>query len=159
MSVNCGDNPKDHSGLKALISAVRERKPTFERLDQVLDTDRFLSMMAIEMMLCHWDGYTMNRNNWRVFHDLDANKMVFIPHGLDQVFDSGRQFDPGGRSALQHVSGDVARAALATREGERRYRDRVGQLYTRLWSIRFSRVDDRRRSPSGAGPIQSGTRG
>ena len=27
---------------------------------------------AIEMMLCHWDGYTLNRNNWRVFHDLDS---------------------------------------------------------------------------------------
>jgi hypothetical protein len=142
--VNCGDNPKDHSGLKALISAVRERNPNFARLEQVLDVDRFLSMVAIEMMLCHWDGYTLNRNNWRVFHDLDSNKMVFIPHGLDQMFDLGRQFDPGSRIAPQHVSGDVARAILGTQVGQRRYHERVSQLYTNVFKVDeiTSRVDE-----------------
>ncbi|MCI0539289.1 MAG: CotH kinase family protein [Verrucomicrobiales bacterium] len=142
LAINCGDNPKEHSGLRALLSAVREAKRDFARLDQVLDTDRFLSMVAMEMMTCHWDGYTMNRNNWRVFHDLDSKKMVFIPHGLDQMFGSGRQIDPG--IAPQRISGEVARAILGTREGQRRYHERVGYLYTNVFKVEeiMNRVDE-----------------
>jgi hypothetical protein len=143
MHLNSGDNPNDHSGLKALLSAVRGARPNFARLDQVLDIDRFVSMVALEMMLCHWDGYTMNRNNWRVFHDLDSNKMIFIPHGMDQMFDLGRQFDPG-RTGLQHVSGDVARVLFSTREGQNRLQERIRQLYTKIFAGDpiASRVDE-----------------
>lgn len=135
LSVNCGDNPNNHSGLQALLAALSEPRPTFARLDQVLDVDRFLSMMAIEVMLGHWDGYTMNRNNWRTFHDLDAKKMVFIPHGLDQLFGVGRGFQPNAPIMPGQVSGDVARAILATREGQRRYRERAAQLFTNVFNL------------------------
>ena len=37
-------------------------------------------------MTWDWDGYVMNRNNYRVYHDLDTGKMVFFPHGMDQMF-------------------------------------------------------------------------
>jgi spore coat protein H len=144
LAVNSGENPNDHSGLRALIAAVRAPQPTFARLERVLDVDRFVSMMAIEMMLCHWDGYTLNRNNWRVFHDLDSNKMVFIPHGMDQMFGLGRQFDPGSPLMPQHVSSEVARAVLATREGQHRYRARASQLYTNVFKVDeiVNRVDE-----------------
>lgn len=144
MPVNSGDNPQNHSGLRALIAAVREQRPTFERLDKVLDTERFLSMVALEMLLGHWDGYTLNRNNWRVFHDLQANRMVFVPHGLDQLFGGGRHFDPASPIAPQHSSGDAARALLSTREGQRLYRERIGQLCTNLFTADrlLSRVDE-----------------
>ena len=143
LSVTCGDDPDNHAGLKALLAAVREPRSSFARLEQVLDMDRFLSMVALEMMLCHWDGYTLNRNNWRIFHDSDSNKMVFIPHGLDQLFGAGRQFDPGSPLKPQHVSGAVSRVVLGTREGQRRYLERVGQLYTNVFKVDeiVSRVD------------------
>jgi hypothetical protein len=54
---------------------------------------------------------------------------------LDQTFDSGRQFDPGSLNAPQHVSGDVARAVLGTPEGQRRYHERVSQLYTNIFKV------------------------
>ncbi|MFO1499738.1 MAG: CotH kinase family protein [Verrucomicrobiota bacterium] len=134
LAVNCGDNPNDNSGMRALIAAVREPRVSLAQLDQVLDVDRFLSMVAIEIILGHWDGYTLNKNNWRVFHDLDAKKMVFIPHGLDQLFGVGRgQFDPAGSLYPQHVSGAVSRAVLGTREGQRRYREIAARISTNVF--------------------------
>jgi spore coat protein H len=135
LAVTCGDDPDNHAGLKALMSAVRDQRSNFARLEQVLDVDRFLSMVALEMMLCHWDGYTLNRNNWRIFHDMDANKIVFIPHGLDQLFGAGRQFDPGSPLKPQHVAGMVSRAVFATREGQQLYQERVAQLYTNVFKV------------------------
>lgn len=144
LAVNCGDNPQDDSGLRALLAVVHGPSPSLAQFERVLDVDRFLSMMAIEMMLCHWDGYTQNRNNWRIFHDLDANKMVFIPHGLDQLFGLGRQFDPNSPVMPRRLSGDVSRLVLNTREGQRRYRERVNQLYTNVFKADHiaGRVDE-----------------
>ena len=65
MNVNDGDNRTNHLGMKALIEACREpeREARRAKLEQALDVDRFLSFMAMEVMLAHWDGYTMGINN------------------------------------------------------------------------------------------------
>src|SRR5215831_14201579 len=91
LDVNSGDDPTNNAGLRALAQAVREEDPAvrWRRLQETLDVNRFLTFMAMEVMLCHWDGYCMNQNNYRVFHDLGANKMVFIAHGTDQMFGTG----------------------------------------------------------------------
>jgi hypothetical protein len=143
LAINSGDNPEDHSGLRALLSVIHSRRPPFEKLSQVLDTDRFISMMVIELMIGHWDGYTLNRNNWRVFHDLEANKMVFIPHGLDQIFGTGHSYNPNEPLLPQHAAGQVARAVLNTREGEQKFWERAAQLYTNVFQAErlVQRVD------------------
>ena len=61
----------------------------WRRLQQTLDIDRFSTFMAMEVMVCHWDGYCMNQNNYRVFHNLADNRIVFIAHGMDQLFGTG----------------------------------------------------------------------
>ncbi len=143
LDVNCGDDPKNNSGLKALVTAMRQR-PDFARLEKVLDVDRFISMVVMEMMLCHWDGYSLNRNNWRIFHDLESNRMVFIPHGLDQLFGLGGQFNPGSPLMPLNAQGDVTRAVLATQEGQARYRERFAEIYTNVFRAEdiVRRVDE-----------------
>jgi hypothetical protein len=101
------------------------------RLKKTLDMDRFLSFAAMDIIECDWDGYPMNHNNWRIFHDLDSNKMVFIPHGLDQMF--GVERTTPDCPILPHMEGLVARAVLSTPEGRRRYLERVAQLYTNVF--------------------------
>src|SRR5262245_1715633 len=135
LAVNSGDNPQDHSGLRALASAAREADPAtrLARLEQVLDMDRFLSFMAMDVMQCDWDGYAMNRNNWRLFHDLGANKMVFFPHGLDQMF--GVERATPDCPLLPPMQWMVARAVVGTAEGRRRYLERVSQLYTNVFHV------------------------
>jgi len=143
LTVTCGESPNNHAGMKALLAAVREPRPSFARLEQVLDMDRFLSMLAMESLLWHWDGYSFNRNNWRIFHDMDANKMVFIPHGLDQLFGVGRQIEAGNPLAPRRVDGVVSRMVLATPEGHQRYLERARQLYANVIKVDaiLSRVD------------------
>lgn len=144
LAVNSGDNPKDHPGLTALIAAVREPDPArrLARLEQVLDMDRFLSFIAMDVMQCDWDGYAMNRNNWRLFHDLGANKMIFFPHGLDQMF--GVERASPDCPIVPYMEGVVARAVVGTPEGRRRYLEKMSQLYTNVFHVDalLRRVDE-----------------
>jgi hypothetical protein len=59
---------------------------------------------------------------------------VFIPHGLDQLFGSGGQFNPGNPIIPQNARGEVTKAVLATKEGPARYRERFVQLYTNVFN-------------------------
>jgi spore coat protein CotH len=144
LAVNSGDHPDDNSGLRALVSAAHEPDPTkrMARLEQTLDMDRFLSFVAMDVIECDWDGYAMNHNNWRIFHDLDSNKMVFMPHGLDQMF--GVQRSTPDCPILPHMQGMVAKAVIGTQEGRRRYMERVAQLYTNVFhaDALVKRVDE-----------------
>ena len=116
---------------------------------QALDVDKFSSFMAMEVMLCHWDGYCMNQNNYRVFHDLGDNKIVFIAHGMDQMLGTGT-FRGGGPKGtadcpiLPHLAGAVAEAFMSVPEGRHLYLARLGQLYTNLFHVDalLKRVDD-----------------
>jgi len=143
LSVNSGDNPQDHTALRALIKACQERDPItkFAQLQETLDMNRFLSFMAMDVMLCDWDGYAMNHNNWRLFHDQAANKMVFFPHGLDQMF--GVERTTPECPILPHMSGRVARAVISTPQGKHRYLERMSELYTNVWHVEaiLKRVD------------------
>ena len=151
LDVNSGDDPKNDSGLRALASAVREEDHAvrWRRLGETLDLDRFLSFMSMEIMLCHWDGYCMNQNNYRVFHDLGANKIVFIAHGTDQMFGTGTMRFGGDRSGASFPifpswHGAVAKAVMSIPEGRRLYLARFGELYTNLFhvDVLLKRVDD-----------------
>ncbi|MGE3313078.1 MAG: CotH kinase family protein [Limisphaerales bacterium] len=128
LAVNSGDEKQSRADLDRLIAAVSEGSPTqrWERLNEVLDMDRFLTFMALEVMTCHWDGYAQNRNNYRVFHDRSTGKMVFMPHGLDQTFGTGRS-NPNA-SIRPSMSGLVARAAIGTPMGRKLYMERIAAL-------------------------------
>jgi hypothetical protein len=71
----------------------------------------------------------MNRNNYRLFHDLDTGRLVFMPHGLDQMF-----WNPEG-PLVTGTKGIVARAVMQTPEGRRLYLERVAQLRTNVFQL------------------------
>lgn len=128
---DAGAGPDDRSDLAALAAAARDPDVAarWTRLGQVLDLDRFASFMAMEVITGHRDGYCLARNNFRIYHDVDSGRMVFLPHGMDQLF--GRP-DATLRPAMQ---GLVARAVLETSEGRQAYRARIGQLTTNLLDV------------------------
>jgi hypothetical protein len=146
LAVNSGDDPKNNAGLRDLARAVKEPDPSvrWHRLEETLDVNRFITFMAMEIMLCHWDGYCMNQNNYRVFHDLGANKIVFIPHGMDQMFGTGTMSRSADSPIFPRLQGAVAEAVMTTSEGRRLYLARLGQLYTNLLRIDVlsQRVDE-----------------
>lgn len=130
LRVTSGRHPTNHSGLQRLLAAAREPDLTgrFLAVESALDLERFLSMMAMETMLCHSDSYSMNRNNYRVYHDPQTDKMVFMPHGMDRVLGSHRS--ALDLSLVPPTWGVVARAILSTPEGRRRYLERAQVLFT-----------------------------
>lgn len=119
-----GTGPEDRSDLIALATAAREPDlaTRWERVGRALDRDRFLAFMALEVLVGHRDGYCLARNNFRIYQDPATSRMVFLPHGMDQLF--GRP-DATIRPAMQ---GLVARAMVETPEGRRDFRARLAQL-------------------------------
>ena len=117
------------AALKALAAAVQEPDPAlrWQRLEGVLDTERFIRFMAMEIMLGHRDGYCLARNNFRVYHDLDTGKMVFFPHGMDQLLGTA---DLPWQPSL---AGLVAKAVMDSPEGKQRYAATFATLFTNLF--------------------------
>ncbi|MEY2408389.1 MAG: spore coat protein [Verrucomicrobiota bacterium] len=119
-----------HGDLKALAAAAQDPDPTnrFARLDKLLELDRFLDFIALEIMTWHWDGYALKKNNYRVYHDPSTGRITFIPHGMDQMFwDPNQPIQPA-------MEGLVARALLQTPEGRLRYRQRMTALLTNVFT-------------------------
>ena len=123
LPIKSNAEPKTDKKRKELVEAANERDPAkrHERLGKVLDVDRFLTLLAVEAMLAHWDGYGFNHNNYRIYHDPKSDKLVFLPHGMDQLLGNpGHGLTPSG--------GIVARAVLELPEEKVRYVERVAQL-------------------------------
>ena len=112
------------------VSADPNLERRWRELNQVLDVDKFLAFMALEIMVCHWDGYCLGRNNFRIYHDPVSDRMVFLPAGMDQLFGKA---DMPWRPAM---AGVVAQAILDVPEGEEQYRAKFNELFARLFVSR-----------------------
>jgi spore coat protein CotH len=93
-----------------------------KKLAPLLDIDRFISFAAVEVIVGHHDGYSMDRNNYRIYHDPGSGQMVFLPHGLDQLFD---KIDS---PLVPEWRGLIAKAVLTTPTGAQQYLERLSKL-------------------------------
>ena len=67
---------------------------------KVIDTNQFLRLFAMEVLLKHFDGYTNNLNNTYIYNDVEAVenptvanvKFKFIPWGLDRILQETENF-------------------------------------------------------------------
>ena len=134
-----GRGPDDFSDLKGLLAACREpdQAVRWKLLEERLDLDAFLTFMAVERLQCHWDGYTMNRNNYRIYFDPKTGKAHFFPHGMDQMFG-----DPG--FPLFHRGEPiVAAAVLQNPKWRASYRRRIEQLLPQYSQENLLAIADR----------------
>lgn len=120
---DAGKGPLDRADLKALAAACAERDAAARKraIEACLDVDRFLSFMAVEVMICHWDGYTQNPNNYRIWFDREG-RATFVPHGADQVF-----VDPHA-GLFDRFAGRVAQVVWSDAEWRAAFRRRVVEL-------------------------------
>ena len=132
-------DPKDKTALKELIAACQEgdNAKRWERLGKILDIEKFVSYCAMEDILCHWDGYNFNRNNYRFYRDPDTGKFSFFLHGMDQMF-ADENF-PVMRDFGTLVGGAVMRCP----QGPPLYKARVESIYENVllkedWAGRIS---------------------
>jgi len=130
LKVDCGENPDDRSDLTNLIAAARVKYPSnrLERLERLLDVEKFRNLAALEVLLVHWDGYCAGGpNNYRVFHDAARDKMVFMPHGMDQLFGVSSSID---FNITPNFNGLVAKGLFSIPQERQRYLERLGSLVT-----------------------------
>jgi len=119
-----GTGPDDRSDLKELITACREEDQAkrWTLVEEKVAIDEFINFAALELMMCHWDGYCNNRNNYRVYFHADDKRACFIPHGMDQMFEDVN-------FGVLNVPGTlVANAVLQNPEVQVRFRRRVREL-------------------------------
>lgn len=131
MTLRLGTGPEDQADLKALASACAEPESETRavQLGRVLDLDRFLSFMAMEVITGHRDGYCLARNNFRIHRDGASQRFVFLPTGMDQLFGNPQA------SWRPEMVGRVAQAVMETPTLRARYRSRVGELATNVIDV------------------------
>lgn len=127
MEKDLGD-PKDKRDIKELIAACGEADSArrWERLGKILDLDRFISFCAMEAILCHWDGYNFNHNNYRLYKDPTRGKISFFLHGMDQMF-----ADPNF-PLMRDFGTLVGSAVMRCPEGKQMYRARLESIYSNI---------------------------
>ncbi len=125
LDLDNGPPSPDQADRKALVAAANVADPgeRLRRLNGVLEVDRFLSFIALEMMTSLSDGYELNRNNYRIYHDPVTDRFTFITHGQDFAFGNpGLSIHPPGNSLL-------VRALWSAPGIPERYRQRVETLF------------------------------
>ena len=117
--------------VRALYAACRiaDDARRWQELQKVLDVDRFVSFVAMEMLTSHWDGYAIHTNNFRIYHDPGTGKFTFITHGVDWAF---RRPNISIQPPMKSI---VGRAVLSTPEGQKLYRERIGTLFTNVFHV------------------------
>lgn len=120
-----GRSSDDRSELRRAVEAAAQ-KDFDERLaamENSVDLERFVSLLALEVMIGHWDGYALGQNNYRVYHDPLLNKLILLPTGMDQVFGKhDSEWNPP-------MAGLLARAFMQMPEGLKLYRERFEELF------------------------------
>jgi spore coat protein H len=86
-------------------------------------------MLAMENLTWHWDGYGMNRNNYRVYHEPGSDKIIFCLHGMDQMF-----WEPKG-PIFPPQKGFIAMALMEIPEARQLYHERLKALHQTVFSI------------------------
>jgi spore coat protein H len=127
------DNGSDASqaDVKRLLEATRVpvNSNRWARLNEVLDVDRYVSHLVVELFTSHTDGYAMNRNNYRIYHEPTSGRFVFFGHGIDWAFANT------GVSIVPPESSLVTRAVLQTPEGRRMFRSRRRELFEEVFRL------------------------
>ena len=125
--------------LKALAKACREPEHA-KRLVEIgkrVDLDKFYTFWTLEVLTVDWDGYTRNRNNYRIYHDPKSDQFVFFAHGKDQLFQNA------GDSLVHGWGGLCARTLYETEEGKKRYHKTLSDIVSKHFDVKVmhARID------------------
>ena len=143
LEMDSGDDPDNRDDLLGLVTACYQPDATVRRslIAERLDLKQFLTFMAVERLCGHWDGYTINMNNYRIYFPRDK-KGLFLPHGMDQLFG-----DPGA-GLYDHTTPLLAAAVMQNDDWRLAYRRRLTELAPLLipvdnWLVKLDEVRDR----------------
>lgn len=78
----------DYSDLMHFIDVLNHTPADelTERLPEVFNIDRYLSVMVMDVFTGNWDGPLYNKNNFYLYHDPASGLFEYIPYDLDNTF-------------------------------------------------------------------------
>lgn len=132
-----GPDPDDHTDLVDLMLLL-DHDPSEAALivlEQSVDIDEFLMVMAVEAGSLHWDGYT-TQNNYRLYHDPVSGRFSMIPWGTDQTWVDWWYGPYDGR-------GRLFQWCLAVESCKLRYNEKLRQVADRIESLPLESMMDR----------------
>jgi spore coat protein H len=131
MDKDSGDDAKEQPDLKAIADSARDAnlEQRWKKLQTLVDVDRFLSFVGLEVLTWHTNGYALNKGRFRIYNDPETKLMVFMPHGIDVAF--SRPDAP----LKPELKGLLARAILETPEGKKRYQATMANLLTKVFKV------------------------
>jgi hypothetical protein len=119
------------SDVKKLLEVAQGKDPVerAKQLNEIFEVNRYLSHLAIEVFTSHVDGYAMNRNNYRIYHDPATGRFTMIAHGIDWAFaNQGVSIDPPRNSIL-------TKAVLQSPGGWGQFKARRAELFTNVFRV------------------------
>lgn len=121
-----GDDSTDQADLRALAEALKEPdiENRWRRLGPLLDLERFAAFAAVEVLSGHHDGYTMDKNNYRIYNDPASGQLVFLPHDLDKLFSKADE------PILPEWKGLVAKSVFGLPAGQKLYLKQLTAVMT-----------------------------
>ena len=137
---DAGDGDDDRLDLAKLRDALsaEDFSERLAHVPQLVDMDRFMTFMAMERLLCHWDGYSCNTNNYRLYFDPESGKAIFLPHGMDQLF-GGLDMD-----MFEHCSPMLSSLVIGSNQWRQKYRQVSQKVYEKLTKIDWDQLIDER---------------
>ena len=87
MELDRGD-PARQERLLELGNALNDPDDAarLQRTQAAVDLDAYLRYLVLENILAHWDGYSHNANNYRLYENPATGKFHFFLHGMDQTW-------------------------------------------------------------------------
>ncbi|HTI72766.1 MAG TPA: CotH kinase family protein, partial [Candidatus Limnocylindria bacterium] len=125
------DTQADIAALVASLQVGGESAFT-NSLAKVLDCNKFLTYVALEVLIDDWDGYARNRNNYRIYHDPTTDRLVFMPHGMDQLYQSPMS------SFRPNFNGIVARRLFSLPTWREALGKRMLELTNTVYNVDFA---------------------
>ena len=133
------DERSDLARLREALSAD-DFSVRLEQVPQLVDMEKFMTFMAVERLTCHWDGYSCNTNNYRLYFDPLTSKAIFLPHGMDQLF-GGLDMD-----MFEYANPMLSSFVMGSNQWRARYRQVAKAVYDKLSKIDWEPIIDQKGS-------------
>ena len=77
----------DRTDLAGLIASLEgDAESAYVNAGEHLDWSEWLALGAAQAVIADWDGYFGARNNYKLYHELERDRFLLLPWGIDQTF-------------------------------------------------------------------------
>ena len=78
----------DYGDLAGFISVIHDYSGSrfMEELEQRMNVQQYLKIIAVDVMSANWDGYIGNKNNYYLYRDQVSGRIEYIAYDLDNTW-------------------------------------------------------------------------